>query len=45
VSSNNFKQNIFTQFARVGKTMSNANHLELLEFIAQGKRNVEDFQK
>jgi len=28
----NFKQELFTQFARVGKAMSNGNRLELLEF-------------
>lgn len=37
-----FKHDIFTQFALVGKAMSNANRLELLEFLAQGERNVDD---
>lgn len=41
MSGNNFKQNLFTQFARVGKALGNANRLELLEFIAQGERSVE----
>jgi rhodanese-related sulfurtransferase len=45
VSSNNFKQELFTQFARIGKAMSNGNRLELLEFIAQGERSVEDLAK
>lgn len=39
--SNNFKHNLFTQFARVGKALSSANRLELLEFIAQGERTVD----
>ena len=38
---NNFKSDLFTQFARVGKSLSNANRLELLEFLAQGSRSVE----
>jgi len=37
-----FKHNLFTEFARVGKALSNANRLELLEFLAQGSRNVEE---
>jgi len=41
MSSNHFKQDLFAQFARVAKAMSNANRLELLEFIAQGERSVE----
>lgn len=39
---NTFKSDLFTQFARVGKALSNANRLELLEFLAQGTRNVEE---
>ncbi|MCU7836300.1 MAG: metalloregulator ArsR/SmtB family transcription factor [gamma proteobacterium symbiont of Taylorina sp.] len=45
MSSQNFKQDLFTQFARVGKAMSHANRLELLEFIAQGERSVEELAK
>ncbi|MCP4042029.1 MAG: metalloregulator ArsR/SmtB family transcription factor [Gammaproteobacteria bacterium] len=41
MSSNNFKQELFTQFARVGKALGNANRLELLDFLAQGERSVE----
>ncbi len=41
----NFKQDLFTQFARVGKAMSNGNRLELLEFLAQGERSVEELSK
>jgi DNA-binding transcriptional ArsR family regulator len=40
-----FKQQLFTQFARVGKALSNGNRLELLEFIAQGERSVEQLAK
>jgi len=36
-----FKSDLFLQFARVGKALSNANRLELLEFLAQGARSVE----
>lgn len=43
--STNFKHELFSQFARVGKALSNANRLELLEFIAQGERSVEDLAK
>jgi rhodanese-related sulfurtransferase/DNA-binding transcriptional ArsR family regulator len=42
MSSDNFKQDLFTQFALVGKALSNGNRLELLEFLAQGERSVED---
>ncbi|MDH5784143.1 MAG: metalloregulator ArsR/SmtB family transcription factor [Chromatiales bacterium] len=45
MSSNGFKQQLFAQFARIGKAMSNGNRLELLEFIAQGERSVEELAK
>ena len=45
MSSKNFKQELFAQFARVGKAMSNGNRLELLEFIAQGERSVDELAK
>ena len=41
MKKNSFKSDLFTQFARVGKALSNANRLELLEFLAQGPRSVE----
>jgi rhodanese-related sulfurtransferase/DNA-binding HxlR family transcriptional regulator len=41
----NFKHELFTQFARVGKALSNGNRLELLEFLAQGERSVEQLSK
>ena len=42
MSSGNFKHDLFTQFAVVGKALSNGNRLELLELLAQGERSVED---
>jgi rhodanese-related sulfurtransferase len=40
-----FKQDLFVQFARVGKALSNGNRLELLEFLAQGERSVDQLSK
>ncbi len=45
MSSVNFKHDLFSQFARVGKALSNGNRLELLEFLAQGERSVEQLSK
>ncbi|VAW75921.1 Transcriptional regulator, ArsR family [hydrothermal vent metagenome] len=45
MSSSNFKHDLFAQFARVGKALSNANRLVLLEFIAQGERSVDELAK
>jgi len=45
MSSNNFKHDLFAQFAKVGKTLSNGNRLELLEFLAQGERSVEELSR
>ncbi len=42
MSSDSFKQDLFIQFARVGKALANSHRLELLEFIAQGERSVEE---
>jgi rhodanese-related sulfurtransferase/DNA-binding transcriptional ArsR family regulator len=36
-----FKHELFGQFARVGKALSNANRLEILDFLAQGEYSVE----
>jgi len=41
----NFKHDLFNEFARVGKALSNGNRLELLEFLAQGERSVEELAK
>lgn len=45
MSRSGFKHELFVQFARIGKALSNANRLELLEFIAQGARSVEELAK
>ncbi len=45
MSSGNFKHELFNQFARVGKALSNGNRLELLEFLAQGERSVDELAK
>ena len=45
MSNGNFKHDLFTQFARAGKALSNANRLELLEFLAQGERSVEELAR
>lgn len=42
MSSSNFKHALFNQFARIGKALSNGNRLELLEFLAQGERSVDE---
>ncbi|VAW66821.1 Transcriptional regulator, ArsR family [hydrothermal vent metagenome] len=36
-----FKQDLFAQFARIGKALSNGNRLEILEYLAQAERSVE----
>lgn len=45
MSSRHFKHDLFAQFARVGKALSNGNRLELLEYIAQGERSVDELAK
>jgi rhodanese-related sulfurtransferase/DNA-binding transcriptional ArsR family regulator len=45
MSSPTFKHQLFTHFARIGKAVSNANRLEILEFLAQGERSVEALAK
>ena len=42
MSTTNFKQDVYAQLARVGKALSSGNRLELLEFVAQGPRSVEE---
>jgi rhodanese-related sulfurtransferase len=44
-SSINFKSSLFAQFARVGSSLSNGNRLELLDFLAQGERSVDELAK
>lgn len=45
MSSGKFKQNLFDQFARIGKALSSGARLEILEFLAQGERSVEALAK
>lgn len=40
-----FKNNIFEQFARIGKALSNGNRLQMLEYLAQAERSVEQLAK
>lgn len=37
-----FKDELYAQFARIGKALSNPHRLELVEILAQGERTVED---
>lgn len=37
-----FKDQIFEQFARIGKAVASAKRLELLDLLCQGERHVED---
>ena len=41
MSTGNFKHDLFNQFARIAKALSNGYRLELLEFLAQGERSVD----
>lgn len=41
MSTENFKADLFNQFARVAKALGNGRRLELLEFLAQGERSVD----
>lgn len=45
MSDKGFKRQLFDQFARVGKALSNANRLEILEYLAQGERSVDHLAK
>jgi rhodanese-related sulfurtransferase len=40
-----FKDQLFEQFARIGKALANPHRLELLDLLAQGERNVEDLAR
>ncbi len=42
MSTEHFKQDAHAQLARVGKALSHGNRLELLEFVAQGPRSVDE---
>jgi rhodanese-related sulfurtransferase/predicted transcriptional regulator len=45
MSSQNLKQLIYSQVARVGKVVSHGHRLELFEYLAQGERTVEVLAK
>lgn len=40
-SNDGIKQRLFSQYARIAKALSSPNRLEILDFLAQGERNVE----
>jgi len=40
-----FKHDLFAQIARLGKALGNGNRLELLEFLAQGERSVDELAR
>jgi DNA-binding transcriptional ArsR family regulator/rhodanese-related sulfurtransferase len=40
-SHRDFKNGLYEQFARIGKTLGNAHRLELLDLLAQSERGVE----
>jgi len=41
MSSKTFKADLLEQFARVGKALSSAKRLQMLEYLAQGERSVD----
>ncbi len=45
MSTSNFKHDLFGLFARMGKALSSGNRLELLEYLAQGERSVEELAR
>jgi len=40
-----FKDQLFEQFARVGRALANPHRLELIDLLAQGERSVEDLAR
>ena len=40
-----FKDELYAQFARIGKALSNPHRLEIVELLAQGPRTVEDLAR
>jgi len=45
MSEQNFKSELFEQFARIGKALSSGKRLEMLEFLAQGERSVDQLAR
>jgi rhodanese-related sulfurtransferase len=40
-----FKEQLYAQFARLGKALANPHRLELVDLLAQGERTVEDLAR
>jgi DNA-binding transcriptional ArsR family regulator len=40
-----FKDNLYAEFAVIGKALANPHRLELLDLLAQGERIVEELAK
>lgn len=40
-----FKEELFSQFARIGKALSHANRLQMLDYLAQAERSVEELAR
>src|SRR5215469_7505196 len=40
-----FKDQLYAQFARIGKALARSQRLELLDLLAQGERTVEDLAR
>src|SRR5215469_12217700 len=40
-----FKEQLYAQFARLGKALASPARLELLDLLAQGERSVEDLAR
>ncbi len=40
-----FKEQLYTQFARIAKALASPARLELLDLLAQGERPVEDLAR
>jgi rhodanese-related sulfurtransferase len=40
-----FKDQLYEQFSRIGKAISNPHRIELLDLLAQGERSVEDLAR
>jgi rhodanese-related sulfurtransferase/DNA-binding transcriptional ArsR family regulator len=45
MGSREFKDNLYAEFAVLGKALANPHRLELLDLLAQGERNVEELAK
>ena len=41
IQKRDFKNQLYEQFARIGKALASGRRIELLELLAQGERSVE----